>query len=72
MIVMMALYGCAVAPTVELTRIDGPKDVKEDKVDTFYLRESFPITMSGLIYSACRSATVKFSYKGKIMRERWR
>nr|VFK18701.1 MAG: hypothetical protein BECKLFY1418C_GA0070996_10477 [Candidatus Kentron sp. LFY] len=34
------LCGCAVAPTVQLTRIDAPTDVKGDEVDTFYLRKS--------------------------------
>nr|VFK57176.1 MAG: hypothetical protein BECKTC1821F_GA0114240_101520 [Candidatus Kentron sp. TC] len=40
-IAMVALHGCAaVAPSVELMRIDEPRDLKGDEIDTFYLRES--------------------------------
>jgi len=34
------LQGCAVSPTVRLTKISGPDDVKGDEIDTFYLRKS--------------------------------
>lgn len=39
-VAILGLSGCAVAPTVELSRISKPSDVKGDEIDTFYLRKS--------------------------------